>query len=303
MPFPNSKRPSFTVNESEAKEQLLLPREAVGIPCRTQRLSWVDIAAVVIVFYAATVAIAVVWEKAIAMLLGQTNQLVLLGLTMSIMALCTQRQVQKLTLLYEARFGASTLQNFDAILRTNYFATDMSWRPRFILWILLLLPLALGAAYKKFSGGSTDLVIHGPDAAFGITAAPGNQLIGNGLSLLSAVYLPFWMNPAINRTYGFNLYIPNNSTAAILDAPLPADLTSLQTSLQNDQSMTITTNVNATVTENINPSTSERNDVNYWQRVQALYPYNEHGLKEQEDIDNLYSGIWGEEETIPWTGA
>ncbi|KAL8773633.1 MAG: hypothetical protein Q9203_004346 [Teloschistes exilis] len=172
MPFSNPKKPSFTVNESEAKEQLLLSCEAVGIPCRTQRLSWLDIAEVVIVLIAATVAVAVVWDKATAMFLGQTNQLVLLGLTLSIMGLCTQRQVQKLTLLYEARFSSSTLQNFDAILRNNYFAADMSWQPRFILWILLLLPLALGAAYKKFSGGSTDLVIHGPDATFGITAAP-----------------------------------------------------------------------------------------------------------------------------------
>ncbi|KAI4254555.1 MAG: hypothetical protein LQ352_003026 [Teloschistes flavicans] len=212
------------------------------------------------------------------------------------MALCTQRQVGKLNLLYEAHCGASTLQNFDAILRNDYFAADMSWRPRFILWILLLLPLVLGAAYKKFSGGSTDLVIHGPDVAFGTTAAPGYQLIGNGLSLLPTVYLPFWMKPATNRTYGFNLYIPNDSTAAILDAPLPTNLTSLHTSLLNDQSMTITAKVNATVTENIDPSGSERNNVNYWQSVQDSYPTG--GRMELTDVGALNSGIWGGRESL-----
>ncbi|KAL8660582.1 MAG: hypothetical protein Q9202_006391 [Teloschistes flavicans] len=238
----------------------------------------------------------VVWEKATAIFLGQTNQLVLLGLTLSIMALCTQRQVGKLNLLYEAYCGASTLQNFDAILRNDYFAADMSWRPRFILWILLLLPLVFGAAYKKFSGGSTDLVIHGPDVAFGTTAAPGYQLIGNGLSLLPTVYLPFWMKPATNRTYGFNLYIPNDSTAAILDAPLPTNLTSLQTSLLNDQSMTITAKVDATVTENVDPSGSERNNVNYWQSVQDSYPTG--GRMELTDVGTLNSGIWGGRESL-----
>ncbi|KAL8773634.1 MAG: hypothetical protein Q9203_004347 [Teloschistes exilis] len=110
------------------------------------------------------------------------------------------------------------------------------------------------------------------------------------------------MNPATNRTYGFNLYIPNNSTAAILDAPLPEDLTSLQTSLQNDQSMIITTNVNATVTENMNPSTAERNDGNYWQEIRASYANTEKELKQQTDVGALHSGMWwGQKDLTNWT--
>ncbi|KAL8721601.1 MAG: hypothetical protein Q9225_001765 [Loekoesia sp. 1 TL-2023] len=274
-------------DESEDKESPLLGHEVVGIPCRIQRLSWLDIAAVAIVLIAAAVAVASVWEPTIAMFFGQTNQLVVLGLALAIMAFCTQRQVRKLTLLYEARFGASTLQNFDAVLRNDYFASAITWQPRLVIWLLLLLPLGLSAAYKTFSGGSTDLVIYGPNADFGATAAPGYQLIGDGLSLLSMVYLPFWMNPAVNRTYGFNLYVANDTTAAILDAPLPVYLTSLQTSLQNDQSMTITAKVDATVTQNIDPSESERNDMDYWQSIKSSY-----SDKKGSVILSLNDAIW-----------
>ncbi|KAL8691977.1 MAG: hypothetical protein Q9218_002901 [Villophora microphyllina] len=278
MPFPNSTKSSVTVDELEDKERPLLGHEAAGIPRQIQRLSWLDIAAVFVVLLAAAIAIVAVWQTAIAMFLGQTNQLVVLGLTLAIMAFCTPRQIQKLTLLYEVRFGASTLQNLDAILRNDYFASAMSWQPRLILWLLLLLPLGLGAAYKKFSGGSTNLTIHGPDADFGATAAPGYQLIGDGLSLLSTVYLPYWLNPAVNRTYGFNLFIADN------------------TSLQNDQSMTITAKVDATVTQNINPSKSERNDPEYWQTINDSYP-DSGRTKLQGSVNGLHGALWAGEKT------
>ena len=166
----------------------------------------------------------------------------------------------------------------------------MSWQPRLILWLLLLLPLGLSASYKTFSGGSTERVIAVADTDFGATAAPEYQLIGNRLSMLVTVYLPFWMKPTIGRTYGFNLYIADNATAAILDAPRPADLTQLQSSLQDDQFITIVAKGNATVTENINPSTLERNDTEYWNSVQDSYGNG--GLNNEPDVEGIYEGMW-----------
>ena len=255
-------------DEGGAADVQLLNRTSAGVPCRIRRATWKDTATVVVAVIACALSIAAVLAKSIAMEIGQTNQLVVLGLLLAIMGLCTQRQVQKLNLLYEACLGASTLQNFEAFLRNDYFASMVTLQPRLILLFLLLLPLGLSASYKKFSGGSTERLIPAPEIYFGATAAPGYQLIGNGLSLLVVTYLPFWMNPALGRTYGFNLFIADNNTAAILDAPRPADLTYLQSSLQDDQSIVLIAEVNATVTEK---RPIDRHSMDYWDAVQKSY--------------------------------
>ena len=106
-----------------------------------------------------------------------------------------------------------------------------SLQPRLVLLFLFALPLVLSVAYKNFIGGFTTIGVRSTDVKFGLTAAPSYQLLGNGLSLLVEVYLPFWIKPGLGRAFGFNLYIADNKTAAIPDAPLPNDLLSLQASL------------------------------------------------------------------------
>lgn len=165
-----------------------------------------------------------------------------------------------LSLVHEARAGQSTLQNFDAILRIGYFSQAASLCPRIILLFLFALPLGLSVSYKNFIGGFTIVGILSIDATFGLTAAPGYQLIKNKLSLLVEVYLSFWIKASSDHTYGFNLYVADNTTAAILDAPLPTDLLKLQASLNDLESMNIIAKVNATVTERNDPSPSERYD-------------------------------------------
>ena len=214
---------SFAASSRENSTSHALIDKSLGKPCRIQQLSRIDFGAVLLSCIASILAILAVFNSYTAIALGQTNQLVVLGLMLSLMGFCTQRQVQKLMLLYEVRYGASTLQNLDAILRSDCFVAMTSWQPRSALLFLILLPLALSISYKKFTGGTTERMASAPDLEFGPTAAPGLQLIGNGLSLLVNVYLPFWTHPALGRTYGFNLYVLDNSIAAILDAPRPAD--------------------------------------------------------------------------------
>lgn len=277
-------------------ERARAKEEAIGIPRQIQRLSWTDGYAVAMALIAFVIGIVAVLHKATAVLLGQTNQLVVVGLVLSIMAFITQQQVQKVILLYEARYGASTLQNFDGILQRKYFDLSMTWQPRLVLWFLFILPLGLGASYKRFSGGSTELILQASGMDFGATAAPGYQLIGNGMSLLVTAYLPFWLNPAVRRTYGFNLLIADNATAAILDAPLPSFLTHIQESLKVDQSVLMSAQVNATVTQNLNPSTSERDSPEYWQEVQDSYSTQnsdaDKGTKEQLLPGNVSIAMW-----------
>ena len=253
-----------------SKEQLR--SERLGVSGQIRRCTWMDLGATAVALVAFIVTLIAVLYEPTAVYLGQKNQLVLLGLLLSIMGLCTQRQIQKLSLLYEARAGKSTLQNYDAILRTDLFSRAASLVPRIVLFLLFALPLILSASYKQFIGGSTTVGVPSPDVSFGFTAAPGYQLIGNGLSLLVEVYLPFWIRPSLNCTYGFNLFIVDNTTAAILDAPLPTGLSRLQASLDDHESITLTAKVNATVTENIDPSPKERYDRNgYWHKKEVLF--------------------------------
>ena len=265
--------------------------DGFGVPDHIRRFSSMDLVATAVVLLGFILASTAVLNKSTAVFLGQTNQLIIVGLVLSIMGYCTQRQMKRLALYYEARAGNSTLQNFEAILCTDYFSRAVSPQPRLVLLFLFALPLALSVSYKKFIGGFTTIGFQSTEATFGLTAAPGYQLIGNGLSLLVQVYLPFWIKPSLGRTFGFNLYIADNRTAAILDAPLPKDLLRLQASLDGHESMNITAKVNATVTESVDISPSERSDYDgYWYGKESLF--NQSGLSPDEMTNNTFQNIW-----------
>ena len=160
-----------------------------------------------------------------------------------------------------------------------------------MLLLLFALPLGLSVSYKRFIGGSTTVEYLSTDVTFGFTAAPGYQLIGNGLSLLVEVYLPFWIKPSLGRAYGFNLYVAtDNTTAAVLDAPLPNDLVKIQASLNDFDSMTITATVNATVAEKIDPSPSGRDDNEYWTEKKSLF--SETGTNPIDSLRGVYQSMW-----------
>lgn len=274
---------------TSSKEQS--SREGLGIPGHIRRFTKIDLGATAVVLLAFLAASTAVLNRPTAIALGETNQLIVVGLMLSIMGYCTQRQIRRFLLCYEARIGRSTLQNFEAIVCTEYFSRAASLQPRLVLLFLFFLPLALSVSYKKFIGGFTTIGVPGTDTTFGLTAAPGYQLIGNGLSLLVQVYLPFWIKPSLGRTYGFNLYIADNRTAAILDAPLPDDLLRLQASLSGHESMNITAKVNATVTESMDISPSERNDYDgYWYRKASLF--NQSGLIPDNVTNETHQNIW-----------
>ena len=262
---------------------------SLGVPCKSQAVSWLDYVALLVCCSASAVAIVLVLHKGAAMALGQTYQLVALGLLLSIMALCTQKQIQKWLASAEVRFGASTLQNLDAIIRNDFFASKASWQPRFAILFSLMLPLGLGAAYKTFTGGASERNVAAVSTQFGVTASPGYQLIGNGVSLLVYAYVPFWIHPAINRTYAFNLYVMDNVTTVIPDAPLPEDLNRLQSSLDVHTSLTITSKVNATVAEYIDLTLVERESATFWNQTEASYSPN--GIATDTRYSDMSNGM------------
>ena len=212
-----------------------------------------------------------VFFQPIATYLGQLNQLIVIGFLLAIMALILQGQVLRSLMILHGRRSSTTLQDIDATLRQDMISPRASLWLRAILLALIALPLGLSASYKLFVGGSSNKTLHLQDGTFGYTATPGDQRIGDGLTLLADLYRPFWIDPALNRTYGFNLYIEDNSTAVIVDTPYPSYLTSLQSHLSNSESLTLTTLVNATVSRQSPITASQRNRTTYWDDVFLLF--------------------------------
>lgn len=155
-----------------------------GKPAPKKRFNNVDILATVLSSLSSTVAITSVANESFSWYLGQgTNQLILLGVLLSVMSQCLAIITPTLFLLVEATYGASTLHNFDGILRNSIFATRFSASWRLALASMLAIPIGLSVAYKRFTGGSSTLAVNplefiGNDSYYGPLALPGLETIG-----------------------------------------------------------------------------------------------------------------------------
>ncbi|KAI9718457.1 MAG: hypothetical protein M1812_004178 [Candelaria pacifica] len=181
-----------------------------------------------------------------------------------------------LFLLIEARFGPSTLQNYDGIVRNQLTSSRLGFAWRLVLGLMLALPLALSAAYKSFSGGQSLMRINpaaytGNGSYYGMFAPPGLQLLGQrtGVSLFSNATLPFAVAssssvelepplPAYPQAYGFNVLSLNNESTAMLDIPEPSYIYSAQKMLASGESWRITAPVIATVATFNHSKTKDR---------------------------------------------
>ncbi|KAH7303173.1 hypothetical protein B0I35DRAFT_465812 [Stachybotrys elegans] len=105
------------------------------------------------------------------------------------MGLCFGRIAHMAFLRFEARFGRSQLQNFNAIL-TNQFSqpsTSLGWWLTILLFICL--PLGLSAAYKGFIGGTNSRPLQCTAGMYGIVAPHDILDMGStGISLMTRVY-------------------------------------------------------------------------------------------------------------------
>ena len=243
-----------------------LPLRTIGQPRTKKLVSWLDIGSLILVLGGFVVAVTVVWSSPVAVRLGQTNQLVFVGFALAVMGLCAQRQMVHASLFLEVQAGESTLQNIDALLRNQPFAWRLGIIPRITLLALLALPVGLSVAYKRFSGGHSAVPWMASDSDWGFVTSPGQPWTGNGLSLAASGYVPFWQNPSINRTYGYNLYVASNTTSAALDTPFPDMIQDLQAQLRLGDYMIMNATVNATVSENINLKPSQQNNSDFWDR-------------------------------------
>jgi hypothetical protein len=194
--------------------------------------------------------------------LGYEGQIVVIGFLMSIMALCMKSVASTLFLILEAQWGSSTLQNYDAIVRNTMLSpqTGIHWRGTLLL--LVALPLGLSAAYKRFTGGRSSAKITNPSGGYyGLVSAPLGDanvmnnsiyyMINANLAFLAAssndsIPPPFAELP---KGYGYNTLLIDNTTAALLDMPVPDYVTSIQQNLRSGEIWNISASVNATVTK------------------------------------------------------
>lgn len=237
---------------------------SLGRPSSKPMIKWTDVSLFLVVLICLTTSILSVFSQNFAVFLGQNNQLVVVGFCLAIIAIITQRQLSTAFLLHQVQRGSLTLQDVEALLRANMFIPQTSTGSRLLLLFLLLLPLALSVAYKRFVGGISRIQIAAEPGAFGLTGAPGYQRIGLGLSLIPVTYLPFWMNPQLSKTYTSNFFVASNSTAAVLDLPLPEYIRSIQTTLTFDTAAIISAPVLGTVAEDIVLPSSLRENATYW---------------------------------------
>jgi len=213
----------------------------------------------------------VFWPR-VAIALGQINQLVVIGFLLSVMAMCLEGQVLRTALMHTGSRRHATIQDLDALMRKDAFAAKLNLAYRLLLLLLIGVPLGLSVAYKKFAGGQSTITVHHGDGFFGFSSTPGRQRIGDGLSILADAYVPFWIDPGMNRTYGFNLYIADdNQTAVIVDSPFPSYLTGLQSSLGAEETLSLSTTVNATVSQMVNPTDEERSSDDFWTNVEQEF--------------------------------
>ncbi|KEF62816.1 uncharacterized protein A1O9_00789 [Exophiala aquamarina CBS 119918] len=261
-PFP---KPSWMTKPlPEVSEHLLL-----GKPGRKHRIPRRDIYLLLIELLCLVVGVLVGFYSRFAIFLGQINQLIAVGFLLAVMSICLEGLVLRTAVIHTASRSGATIQDLDALMRKDPLASKVHAAYRCLLVCLFALPLLLSIGYKSFTGGESTMKFDNSDGFFGFSSTPGKQRIGDGLSLLPDIYVPFWIDPALNQTYGFNMYVAaDNKTAAILDSPFPSYLTSLQSDLSEGENLVLSATVNATVSEMVNPTDAERNSDEYWESVQ-----------------------------------
>lgn len=238
----------------------------LGKPTMKKRFHILDVLAAGLSLICLALTITAVANESISWRLGVKNyQLIVVGFLLSIMNLSLGSVAPTLFLLLEARFGPSTLQNYDGIIRNQLLSSRLSLVWRLILGLMLALPIGLSAAYKNFPGGESAMKVNattyiGNASYYGMFAPPGLQSLGEktGVSLFFNATLPFAVAsssqtgsepplPMHAQAYGFNVLLLNNESTAMLDIPQPSYVSAVQKLLAGGESWNITAPVVATV--------------------------------------------------------
>ncbi|KUJ18893.1 uncharacterized protein LY89DRAFT_780871 [Mollisia scopiformis] len=248
-----------------------------GHPAAKPYVPLMDVVVVFLSLMCLVLAVVTIDNQDLAVRLRYTGQIIIIGFLLSVMSQCHQRIIPFTLLLLEARFGSSSLQNYDGILRWSPFATQLHPLWRTVIFMCIAMPILLAIGYKSFTGGVSIAQYGASIQYFGPTAPPGLQQNVAGLSIMANATIPFLAASFDNYpvptqaadnppTYGFNLVLLSNGSAAALDGPAPSYVISLQRQLDVGSEWRLSAAVRATVSQYNRIAEQHRNGTDAWWR-------------------------------------
>ncbi|KAK1701345.1 hypothetical protein BDP55DRAFT_18036 [Colletotrichum godetiae] len=253
-----------TVTSDAHIHQLSGDVSLLGRPAIKKSIYKSDVAAAATSMVCLALGILAVSHESISWRLGVgNNQLIVVGFLLSAMSLCLASVTPTLFILVEARYGESTIQNYDAILRNKPLASKLGVPWRIVLILTLALPIGLSVAYKIFTGGESRMKVNSMDyipniTYYGMFQPPGTTSF-SGISIFFNATTAFREDtalesdgsesplPALPHAYGYNVLLLNTTSVAALDTLHSEFLEAIQQLLAVGESWTITAPVLGTV--------------------------------------------------------
>ncbi|KAF5594368.1 uncharacterized protein FSUBG_9470 [Fusarium subglutinans] len=226
----------------------------LGNPIRRQRCDLSEIAALTLSFCCSIVGLICCFHPATAASLEQKYQLIVVGLMLSLMDLCTAKLSTIVFLQLETRW-ASLLQNYDSIIKKSILGSLLNWRRGSQRWTLLLsaslaFPLLLSIGYKSFVGGRVTTEVNASGGQYGLTGPVGFANFASGASLMVNATIPFFFSnatrlPSQPQPFGFNMLLlkDDSISVAMLDGPSPSYVKSIRAEIRGQQSYTVSADV------------------------------------------------------------
>jgi hypothetical protein len=271
-----SSAPAFTYEPFQAEQE---PR-GLGKATKTPFFDWSEFASLLLSFTCSVVSLVVCFRSQTAADMGQKYQLIIVGLMLSVMDLCTSKISTVVFLQLETRW-ASLLQNYDAIVKKSVLGSLLNGRRGNQRWTLLLsvslaLPLALSVGYKAFIGGRVTFEIEGSKGIYGLTGPPGLAYFTSGYALMVNATIPLMFNvplktPSQSQPYGFNMLLLNERpiSVAMLDGPSPEYVETIRQGLQGLQSYSVAASVNGLAWKQDTELDKHRNDIDWWKSLSS----------------------------------
>ncbi|KAF5724904.1 hypothetical protein FMUND_334 [Fusarium mundagurra] len=253
LPSRHKVRPSDDVSAYEPFNTSQEHR-GLGNPIKRRLCDVSEIAALILSFCCSIVGLICCFHPPTAASLEQKYQLIVVGLMLSLMDLCTAKLSTIVFLQLETRW-ASLLQNYDSIIKKSILGSLLNWRRGSQRWTLLLsaslaFPLLLSVGYKSFVGGKVTTEVHASGGQYGLTGPVGFANFASGASLMVNATIPFMFNnvtklPPQSQPFGFNMLLLKDDTirVAMLGGPSPSYIKSIRAELRGQQSYTVSADV------------------------------------------------------------
>jgi hypothetical protein len=288
----------------------------LGKPCEKPLVSRTHTSAAIISLICLLLGtLSIIPNLPIAWRLEFSGQIVVVGFLLAIMNLCMHTVLPYSFLLFEARFGQSRLQNFEAIITGKILSPSTTLGLRLVLLLLTALPLGLSVAYKRFLGGTSRAEVMRP-LEYGIDfpriadwAPPDDPIyfltssIGAFLAASQYISQTYPGTNGFPKAYGYNTLLLSGDSAAILDTPTAPNISSTQNLLSEGEKLDIKALVDAYMATVDESSDFQTNDTTWYDAITSsqdglstMYLYEgqgaQVGMMTYDANDQAYFGLY-----------